>query len=862
MRKTVIRSTLIVLVLVVALLGPAILSWFSSEEETIRFTAVDSGKSDKIDAYPAFDSVNAFVEEMTSVSENDAYSLYVHERLAAVALYDKNQGNWVLSNPYDVETSGDTQEELNKRRSQVWLTYYDEDGRLLEMNSFSDCVAKHQFVMEPVERGVEVHMTLGQVEEPYLLPELMSAAMMAKLTGKLDEYTSADMVAAYRHITLEGITQELGENLKKRYPYLVHEDLYELLTLSTKEKRSLSQALEETGLTREVIREEYAKVGYETSDQLPAFTLTVRYQLEEDGLHVVMPLDAVSYRSQYYEVGDITLLPYFGCGTTADETGSLFVPDGSGAVIEYNTKGSKRLTGLTLPVYGIDNAFVSDATDFSTVKTARLPVFGNTGRQGAFIGVIESGESVCSIRAESGSGSEPYPTVYATVTYRYSETFYYDDKDFGHDVVTHATHYNKGEFTVRYLPVKQGGTYADMAFAYKAYLTGKGVLQLSETQPQLLLQLLGWVKNSDGSYALTTFRDAADILDELHAEGIDQVMLRYLGWADGGLNNRYIRMVSAPGFLGGTAGWDVLTKTAAQYGDSLYMDMDLAYVCSVGFADGFSPGRDACRTLRNKLTGLYAYNYGDSAINRSQLLYGVSAAKLQGDVSTLVSRFAAKLPGAAVSVGTLGTALNSTFRKGSVMTRPEAQAVQAQSLATLAVGGRLLLEDANVYTLAYCGVLANLSVSSSGYAATDYDVPFYQLAVSGCLNYSARPLNESENTRQQLLKAIETGADISYITAYRNQSQLKTSSASRFFSVDYSTLVEEMTATWKEYTAAAESIGSRIITGHERLADGVYRTTFDNGSTVTVNYGSTVYDSDGPAVSPEGYLVQQGGGDV
>lgn len=50
-----------------------------------------------------------------------------------------------------------------------------------------------------------------------------------------------------------------------------------------------------------------------------------------------------------------------------------------------------------------------------------------------------------------------------------------------------------------------------------------------------------------------------------------------------------------------------------------------------------------------------------------------------------------------------------------------------------------------------------------------------------------------------------------------------------------------------------------FIDNHEKIADGVYRTTFDNGYTVVVNYNNTSVQVDGLTIDANGYLLGMGG---
>ena len=585
----------------------------------------------------------------------------------------------------------------------------------------------------------------------------------------------------------------------------------------------------------------------------------MRYTLTDEGLKVAVPMGDVSYNEKYFQVDAITILPYFGCGMASDAAGELLVPDGSGAIMRYNSKGDKRLSSLSVDIYGKDAAALSNSSVESPSQSVLLPVFGNTSSRGAFLAVITEGESICSITADSGDANNVYASVYASAQYRYNEEYYYDDKDFGKNVIAYADEYNKGDVCVTYIPIADGGNYMDMAKAYQNHLIAAQALKKTDTEPRLILQLLGYANQQSSELALTTFEDAAKIVTEMKDNGVDKLAVRYLGWTSGGLENKFCNTVTPTQLLGGVSGWNSLKNTASRLQVPLYMDLELAYVRRTSWFDRYSVNGDTCRTIRNRLTGLYAYNYGESDVDTSSLAYAVSALKIKNTVSEVRTAFLKKMTGARISAGSLGNALHSTFKKGDVLTRPEAQKYIQNSLNLLANGEALMLESANAYALAYCGTSINIPVTSSGYAALDYDIPFVQLVLNGYVEYCATPLNEGENMQDQLLKAIETGSSLNYIAAYRNQNKLKGSSQSQYYSVDYHTLKTSIKEMYSAISKTWLEIGSSVISDHSRLADDVYKTTYDNGTAVYVNYNTTDCQMDGFTIPAKGYCVRKGG---
>ena len=60
----------------------------------------------------------------------------------------------------------------------------------------------------------------------------------------------------------------------------------------------------------------------------------LEYTLSEDGLVVSLPANGIRFDETLYKLQNITLLPYMGAGTYTND-GYTFIPDGSGALMDY-----------------------------------------------------------------------------------------------------------------------------------------------------------------------------------------------------------------------------------------------------------------------------------------------------------------------------------------------------------------------------------------------------------------------------------------------------------------------------------------------------------------------------------------------
>ena len=117
-------------------------------------------------------------------------------------------------------------------------------------------------------------------------------------------------------------------------------------------KEEITAYFLEAGYTAEDMEQDHLENGFEAANEKPWFNITVSYYLDGDSFVVEMDPGAVEYDTDKYYLVDIDLLEYFGAAGPED-TGYLFVPDGSGALIRFNN-GKVNAPAYIGYVYGED----------------------------------------------------------------------------------------------------------------------------------------------------------------------------------------------------------------------------------------------------------------------------------------------------------------------------------------------------------------------------------------------------------------------------------------------------------------------------------------------------------------------------
>ena len=205
--------------------------------------------------------------------------------------------------------------------------------------------------------GLKITYQIGRLESRMLAPDVMTAALYASLTEGLDEEALKTVTSNYTLLSLETVPESKRQETVEKYPAIKNEDLYVLRNVAERVRRRLDEIFKAAGLTVERLEEEYTLIGYEPTDEdvYALFTIPLVYVLDDAGLTVTIPRDEVAYDTENFSLNKITLHKFFGAQDILS-SGYLLVPDGSGALIDFNEPSSEV---FRKPVYGADRSFAN-----------------------------------------------------------------------------------------------------------------------------------------------------------------------------------------------------------------------------------------------------------------------------------------------------------------------------------------------------------------------------------------------------------------------------------------------------------------------------------------------------------------------
>lgn len=821
-----------------------------------------------------YENAQSRIADMQLVAENSAFMLYLDPELAEFAAVDKQSGEAWFSNPYDfskdTKAGNDAKAEL---QSLLTLTYYDVKAAEGTMNSYSDCTLKDQYQIEKLDGGFAIHMQIGRIEEKILAPDAIEVSKFEKLIlPKVSEREAKRLNTYYTKVSLSD--DSLSDGVKDKYladvPGLKNNDFYILRDATDREKKLLEAIIEKTDYTLEDMEVDTELSGSKEEKTSSAlFNISLYVELTDSGLKVTVPSDKISYDDKQYYLGSFQLLKYFGAGKS-ENSGYLFVPDGSGALISYNADASKMLLHTTSTVYGMDYSLSFDYGMNSLSQQIHFPVYGNKENNKAFLAVIEDGSAMANIISESGNIISSYETVYPQFTYEASYTVNYTDSTKIKGLYTyHDTNSYKGDYIVNYnFLAGERSDYVGMAEAYRSYLCKNGVLKKSgDGKAGFYLEALGAIEKTSTKFgipytesvALTTFSQAESIISEISDAADLSIRLKYKGWANNGLYYSVFNKAKVVKSLGGKNGIEKIEKAAVQNGSSLYPDADFFMVCKDGFSDGYLSSAQSARSIRKE--NLYLMNpQGFTNFAEFQYLnYSVSPYYYNKYIKEFFAKYN-KIGLSGISVGSMGNMLYSEFRKSKAVNRETAMNTVVENLESRFSDYKLMLDGGNAYTLKYASDLTNVPMYNSAYTQEDESIPFMQLVLHGYIGYSGTALNLTGEYEDMFLKCIEYGSAPLFTVAAENTELLNKTSMSYYYSVRWDAIKEkvmEYAARWKE---AYDGLNDKEMKSHKKTGDNFYRTEYEDGTVFYVNYGANdAVTESGAVVPPRNFLKVKNG---
>lgn len=827
--------------------------------------------------------------------ENSNYELYFNEAILEIALKEKKTGKVWYSNPAPSERKAGIMSEMSSQLTLFCLNKT--DGSQKQLESYLDCILNQtednplkQYYVVNHNGNLRVVYIMGQVKPDYIIPTCMDEetalkyieALKANGHASVAKYISGGSIytkltpqtwAKYpsdRQDALTKIAPNIADFLKKGETVYIIGDKTRWNNGSV--MKSLQDALvSDGGMTLEERDRINGTFGV-VIEGAKNFYVPVDYELTESGLTVTVPNDEIHYDKNTYAISTMTLLQYFGSASN-EENGYMFVPDGSGAIINFNNGKTNISDPVRLQLYGLDDGREIKTKPYVT-ENASLPVFGIKKDDSALFAIIGSGDTNAEITADiAGKSSNVTDRNRCYATFKLSEYMELEFKSSGKTSRIYQNKMNSSDLSVSYTVLTgDKADYNGMAEYYRNYLTEKGVLKKQNFDAVTFnIELIG-AYDRDNAFlgvpytemrALTTFEECGELIKKLADAGIKNVSVNYKGWANNGLRNSVFNRVKVLKALGGKDGLKKLVADAESLGVNIYFETELAFVYDSVMFDGYSQLTDAARYVSRDIEFHYQFyndwNVADedenvASVVAPSIIYNINAEDNSKSYAVKLNTALDKLDIKCVSMGSLGYNLPGNYKIKNFTDRNDTAKTYTAVAEMFAQNKKVMAKGTNSYMLPYVSSVFEISNTSSMFNLADLSIPFYQMVIHGSIEYSGEPINLNGDTRNTFLQAVEAGSGMYYRWCYAPNGEVQDLLFDGMYSLGYESWFDDAVAMYKEYNELLASTAGQYLVKHENVAENVNRITYEDGTTVYINYNSYDYTApDGTVVKAESF---------
>ncbi len=798
--------------------------------------------------------------------ENDQLLFTMDQATTQFEVMEKGSGRVWRSNPEDAEKDPIALSLNKDTLSSTLIVTYTTPGGIVGMNNYTYSIQNQTYDLKQQEDGsIRVDYSVGQIERVFLIPTAITKDRYTEITDRMSKGTKKKLGSNYTLIEPEKLDKrDNKDELIANYPSITEQALYILKSdTSTTNKQKIEGYFGEAGYTQEDYEIDQALVANAGSNNGPVFNVSMIYRLEGGDLVVEIPYEDIRCKSDY-PITYVSPLPMFGAGGTEDE-GYLFIPEGGGAIIRFNN-GKLSQSPYYANLYGWDYG-VQRKEVVSETENA-FPVFGICRDSGSFICMIEGASAYAGINADIAGRYNSYNNVYAQYNVLHAEQYnvsaktaqavYVYEKEIPHDTVVQR---------YRFL---NSSNYADMANAYGDYLRENSpelAAARAGDQTPVNVELVGAINKKvvkfgipvDSVVPTTTFDQALEILEELDQSGIQQLSLRMTGWSNGGVRQKVLTKVHTQKELGGDSGLKKLIEAAKEKNVDLYLDGITCFAYHSGILDGFLPFSNAARYATREQVHLYPYDMITYQIaDWLEDYYLVRPSYAKQNASNLIAALRTK-SAAGIAFRDIGDLLSADYYPRDLVTREKVKQLNVETLKESREAGlKVLVKKGNEYAVPYADLITDMNLTGQAYAIIDERIPFYQIALHGLKDFTGDAINLSGDYQTKLLECAEYGAGLNFTFMAENTRVLQDSTYSCYTSSGYDYWKAQVIPMIQRYQQEMNGLNGLRIADHDRLAEEVTVTVYEDGTRVYVNYGSEEYREEGLTVPARDYLVERG----
>ena len=324
----------------------------------------------------------------------------------------------ILKTPAHQESRGIiTKEAIDKQKSTLELSYYSKTGSMSLINNYNLSIYHPETII--AEAGNKTYKIKYLTDKPgfQVYYEIANQEIDHLYFPRYMDKETREFVRSKKPILIMYLDEIQGYDHSKELYYIKN---YDNMTLLIKEilYEIYYEIIE--GYSREKAIEENAQNGYFEGSSLPKFEIAVEVVLTDIGFKTSIIKESI-VESRDSKIASISLYPYLGTAISVHEdfsptTGYMVVPDGSGAVINFNNNKLSQ-SGYRKRIYASDitNQRVKMPEEQEMIS---IPVYGMIKENIGIASIVTNGAAMTFINADISEKIDSYNKIYPTIQYR------------------------------------------------------------------------------------------------------------------------------------------------------------------------------------------------------------------------------------------------------------------------------------------------------------------------------------------------------------------------------------------------------------------------------------------------------------
>lgn len=604
-------------------------------------------------------------------------------------------------------------------------------------------------------------------------------------------------------------------------------------------------------------------IGVKYVFQNEGIEISIDYTLNDNSFEATIPVASIKEKGDY-SIVKISLLPYFNAADR-EEKGYILVPDGSGALINFNN--GKGTTLYTQKVYGTD-PITNRKTMTVNTQSVLLPIIGihKEATEGVpasnLLMYIEEGAAAAMVNATSATNTNAFNYGYFSFVYRSSAFItMLENTQFPVSATMIANNTaNCDSFSVSYNVLSNDGDYNDMAAATREKLIADG-LKSDKIIDKVYIDAYMSVKKTKhflgipykANENLTTFDECLELIKKL--DGNTVMILNGLD-KDGAVGGVIDTKFTVNSKLGGIKDYKAFVEAASKLNSEVFpvSEFVLYNKSKWGYTTYWNNARSVDVKPINKLYYLYG-NYEENK-DYPKLYYLIPTRLVKAGNSYIKSLTKNGITSnAPLSLG--NTPYSSRDGKGCDIASVTNNYVEI--LGNMKENGiSIALQSPAAFALNYTDYAYGMPLRSSNYTCFDMDIPFVQLVLNGVKNYSTTAINLTNNIPEMKLLMLESASAPTYCVFGKEYKDVKDTPLDILYGADLDSLEDSIVSEVKAYREFFAKTEGKIAK-HTIVTKDLRVVEYANGAKIVINYDDTAVEYEGITVDAVSYKLIEGG---